>query len=263
MIEKSEILKMYLNGKSAYEILPLTDYKSVHSIYNIVRKNGHEVRIRAGVKNLYLKHNYFENVNTEHKAYWLGFLMADGCIEKRNKSQTSIGIEIKNIDKYLLEEWKKDIGTNNKIANTRKGCCRIRVHSNKMADDLSKYNIVPNKSHRENHIIKLKEPFMSPFIRGMFDGDGWIYMRKEYGNLTFGLCGTFTTMADIEEYLRYELKIPKVKVCNYKNKVPFFTHYSKNSLERIYKYLYTNSTIYLKRKKEIFDKIYANTEVTN
>lgn len=77
MISKEQIVDLYKNGKSAYEILPLTNYKCVQSIYQIIRKSGFTMRSKAGIKNSNLKHDYFNKIDTELKAYFLGLIYAD------------------------------------------------------------------------------------------------------------------------------------------------------------------------------------------
>lgn len=261
MISNEQIIELYKNGKSAYEILPLTNYKCVQSIYKIIRKSGFSIRTRAGIKNPTLKHDYFSKIDTEYKAYYLGLLYADGTIEIRDKSQPQLRIELKTNDKYILEILKNELQSDNKISDTKKGCCRFGVHSNQLVQDLSNYKIVPNKSHKLDRLITLDEPYMSHFIRGIFDGDGWVYKRQY--SLTIGFCGTKEAMESIEEYLRDKLDLLKVKVGCYSKKAPFFTHSSKISAKKIYDYLYNDSSIYLKRKKFIFDSVYANNEVTS
>lgn len=261
MINQEQIIELYKEGKSAYEILPLTPYAQVRSIYNLLKKHGVPIRSRAGNKNPNLVSNYFSVVDSEAKAYFLGLLYADGSIEVRKNSQTKIQLELNKNDGYIIELFKKELQSDNVISTTRHDCLRFSVHSNKIAEDLSHYMIFPNKSHRHDELRILDEPYMSHFIRGVFDGDGWVYERK-YG-LTFGICGTKEATESLERYLRLTLNIPKVKVASYENKVPFFTHSSKESVKKIYDYLYSNATIYLKRKKEVFDKAYANPEVTD
>lgn len=248
-MNQQNIINLYNEGKSAYEILEMTNYKSVNSIYNIIRKNT-TVRSRAGNKNPNLKHDFFDTIDTELKAYFLGFIMADGSITIRENSQPCLSIEIKKEDKYILEAFKKVIFTDNEISDCRKDCCRIRIHSNRLIDDLSKYNIVPNKSHLSNPLIIIPEPYMSHFVRGLFDGDGWIYKRK-YG-LNIGFCGTYESMISLEEYLRQQLDLPQIKVGQYKNKVPFFVHANKDSIRKLYDYMYKDATIYLHRKENKF-----------
>ena len=244
---------MYNEGASAYDILKFTKYKAPHSIYKILRKNGVNIRSKAGSKGMNLKADYFQVIDTEIKAYFLGFLYADGSISERADSQSCIRLEIKKGDSYLLNILKNELNSENIVTTVKGGCARFSVHSDQIAHDLAKYSIVPNKSHRQDKLTILPEPLMHHFIRGVFDGDGWIYQR-EY-SLTFGLCGTMTAMRQIANYLEKELELPKVQVKQYEEKVPFFTHSSKVSNVKLYDYLYRDATIYLKRKFEIFSQV--------
>jgi len=251
IMNKKQIIDLYNKGLSAYEILAMTDYKSVNSIYNILRKHT-DVRSKAGNKNPNLKHDYFNRIDSEAKAYFLGFIMADGSVTIRKNSQPCLAIEIKEYDSYLLELFKKELCTDNVIETTRKECKRIRVHSSQIVEDLSKYNIIPNKSHATNPAIILEEPYMSHYIRGLMDGDGWVYERQY--SLTMGICGTYELMGSIRDYLIKKLHLPNVQVNSYKDRIPFFTHQSIESIDKLYHYLYDDATIFLTRKKSVFDK---------
>ena len=178
--------------------------------------------------------------------------MADGCITIRKDSQPCLSIEIKERDSYLLELFKKELCTDNIIETTRKKCKRIRIHSNQIVEDLSRYNIIPNKSYATNPAIILDEPYMAHYIRGLMDGNGWIYQRQY--SLCMGICGTYELMESIRDYLAAKLNIPNVQVNNYEDRVPFFTHQSISSINKLYCYLYNDATIYLTRKKSVFNK---------
>ena len=90
-------------------------------------------------------HNTFEIIDTEEKAYWLGFLYADGCI---SKNQNIIQIALKRADKTHLEKFREFIGnTNNKITyskNTKS--YRFCFNSKKIKQDLIKLGCIPAKS---------------------------------------------------------------------------------------------------------------------
>lgn len=55
--------------------------------------------------------NYFTNIDTREKAYWLGMFYADGCVHS-NSNEISIGLK----DQEHIEKFKQAIGAiNNKI----------------------------------------------------------------------------------------------------------------------------------------------------
>lgn len=63
------------------------------------------------MKNKY-KTDYFNVIDTEKKAYFLGFIYADGCIYKRQKGNSleiSLNISIQSKDKEILEELEKEL----------------------------------------------------------------------------------------------------------------------------------------------------------
>lgn len=129
--------------------------------------------------------NYFEVINTEDKAYWLGFLYADGTIVKqpnREKSYT-IAITLKETDKYILESFIEKLESDYYLwENTINGSnyYRLTIRCMKMAQDLMKHGVVPNKTH----VLKFPNSetvpnfLMSHFVRGFFDGDGYVGIKK-------------------------------------------------------------------------------------
>ena len=149
-------------------------------------KNAVDLKInRLGLKKEKYTYNrdYFETIDSGDKAYWLGFIHADGSVsinEKLNSCELSIKLQGKDIEH--LKKFNKCIDGNNKIDIFNRQCnfndkyfdgCQIRLYSEKMVHDLAKYGIVPNKSL----IIgfpDIPNQFIPDFIRGVFDGDGCI-----------------------------------------------------------------------------------------
>lgn len=180
--ELNEIHEKYLNGVSL-EILSEEYSISVDNLANRVANNKWT---KAKKKTKYsCNENYFDTIDTEHKAYWLGFLMADGYITSKrvrpncgNESQC-VGFSISIKDAELFEKFKQDIESNHPVnfynvssgynQNTKVG--RILITSQHMVDSLKSYGMVENKT------LILKFPKISPdlipaFIRGYSDGDG-------------------------------------------------------------------------------------------
>lgn len=120
-----------------------------------------------------LKHDYFKIIDTKEKAYWLGFLFADGNVFK---NKVSITASLKD------EEWMKKyiniIGANpNKNYKfLQKSSGRIyyiiSIHSKELSSDLKNLGCLPRKSK----IIRFPKldnlELDKAFLMGYFDGDG-------------------------------------------------------------------------------------------
>ena len=189
--------------------------------------------------------------------------MADGNVMEREKSQPLIRIELNRKDKYIIEYFKQCLGTKNKIEETAKNCCTLRIHSRKMFLDLKKYGIVPNKTGHE--ILPktfIPKNLIHHFVRGFFDGDGWI-TNTHHGNrknvLNLGFCGGRSIILSLNDFFFDELKTKKLSVCD-RNTWYCIIYGSQSDVLKIYNFMYKDATIYLTRKKECFQSFYANTE---
>ena len=66
------------------------------------------------MKRIYtINENVFNEI-TEESAYWIGFLMADGCIATR-KSSPYISLRISEVDIEHIEKFRSFLGSNHKI----------------------------------------------------------------------------------------------------------------------------------------------------
>lgn len=131
--------------------------------------------------------DYFRKIDTKEKAYWLGFMFADGYVIlrlKRNNSKT-IGMTLSIKDELTLNSFIKTLGLNISYKNYFENkkfdengvlkifkYCRINWNHQEMANDLIDNGVVPNKSK----IIRLakldNDELYLAFLLGYFDGDG-------------------------------------------------------------------------------------------
>ena len=99
--------------------------------------------------------NYFENIDNEHKAYWLGFIMADGCLIKKHKNRNglTLSINLMSSDNLHLQKLIDDVGGNLRITYGKNPgskfisdgkevsirpskFCRLDINSKKLCNDL-------------------------------------------------------------------------------------------------------------------------------
>lgn len=215
-----------------------------------------------------LDENFFENIDNEKKAYWLGFIAADGCVSRnRNSLYLSIGLSARDIEH--LKKFKNDTGSSSKIiiydVANRKGqsykSCSIQIYNKKICSDLISHGIIERKS------LKLKfnqnfhnQELIKHFIRGYFDGDGCISVsKKEKNKVKFSLLGTQDFLDGCSRFLSEKIKIKYKNSKNYINRNYYELEWSgRINCKKILDYLYEDSNIFLDRKYKKYNEIYKN-----
>lgn len=198
--------------------------------------------------------NFFEIIDTEEKAYWLGFIAADGNIRK---DLHKMRIELNVQDKGHLEKFRTAINGNMPIkewTRQKNRSCYIEVNSVKLCTDLLQYGITPNKSLTLDIFFeKIPIELQHHFIRGYFDGDGSLNMYKkdgyEYWEINF--IGTKKFLTYIMNFFN---KKHKISTCGNNFR---FNFKKGNDIKDILDILYQDATIVLDRKKEKYDKFIA------
>lgn len=249
----ANIRAMYQEGYTAAEILPL--YKdriaTENSIIKIVKDAGIVPR-STGYRNIILHENFFDEIDTEEKAYVIGLLMADGCVLEGKRGRTdSWTITLKAEDRYMLERIKELVGSDNKVNYQKsKETYILTVSSQHMVEALAKYNITPRKSKTISFPYgTFPSELCRHVIRGLFDGDGCISGRR------CSFIGNAIVIPQIQDILIEQLGINKTKVHETNPDVWNFVFSAARDVEAFYHYLYDDATIYLTRKKARFEKL--------
>lgn len=263
-ISKEDIEKIigrYVLGETAEEIYKdfSNKLKSCDSILHLLKKNNIRRR-EAKRRSVISSHNYFEEINTEKRAYFLGLLIADGSVVKmKDNRNDSIRLELQESDKYIIEAFGKELGFTGKYVKTKCGYS-ISFSSKKMSSDLSKYGVVNNKTYIGTYLPLINEKLMPHLIRGIFDGDGTVYSDKN-NNFNWGFYGSDKICNEVQDYLSDKLEFSKNKVFN-KGTISFVYLHSKERTPKFYNYIYNSASVYLIRKKDKFNNYLANTELT-
>ena len=192
----------------------------------------------------------FDCIDSEEKAYWLGFLYADGNVSSTiNNVELSLSaIDTDHLEKYrrfLKNESPVRIGTvtcNGKIYSR----CRLAVTNKHFKEQLISLGCIPNKSL----ILKFPKGIFKyddlkyHFIRGYVDGDGCISFTKS-GRLALEIIGTKEFLSSIKEIFPAFSKLMRNK--KWKNNT-YFISCTCNKADKVITKLYKNSKIYLQRK---------------
>lgn len=232
------------------------------TILKVARENN---LIIKSSKKYNLNENYFSLINTEEKAYWLGFLYADGYVRQRKKGP-ELRLKLKLSDRYHLELFKKCLNSEHIIKDIISNvivngfthtsyCSTFSVYNGKIVDDLIKLGCINGKTF----ILKMpdiNEDLMNHFLRGYFDGDGSICIDKNNKNKLNFTSGSFEFLEQIQDiFLKNGIR--KLKITKYStyNRICWST---LSDITNIHNYLYKNSNIFLERKKKKINKIIIN-----
>lgn len=156
-----------------------------------------------------LNQNYFNNINNLDKAYWLGFIAADGCIQRKcSGNYLTISLNIK--DNHLLERLKNCLIYNGPLYYTKRREVILSVCSNQIVTDIEKIGITEKKSLTLQNIINNIPPiYRDVFITGYFDGDGTVGLYTQldkrdgryYTYAKIGLIGTKEFLEGLRNHL--------------------------------------------------------------
>lgn len=258
--QEDYIIKNYIESKDV-SMLSLSKLfgTSPQAIGKVIDSRGVTRKTLRSFRQIYeLNQNYFDVIDTEQKAYWLGFLYADGVI---NEDENLIRINLSRVDKHHLVKFREAVGSTHPIKPT-----------NKVTKNKTYYGsyIGFKSAHMVNKLVEkgcyqrmtlcglfptsdiIPEDLVRHFIRGYFDGDGSIhYTITGTGRRLYrvSIVGTLNIVDNIKYFLD-----STVKTESHPNKHVIQLG-GNRQCSRIFDYLYEGATVYLDRKKLIFDKM--------
>lgn len=266
--EELELVNCYasdseINFKKLKEKYPNSCPESSSTLKRWCEILGKEYQSKIFTKHKNLNKRYFENIFTEEQAYWLGFILADGYInEEHNVLTFSLGEKDKgHLKKFLKAINASDEEVETMITSAFGGAytrdnltARLTICGKDLIADLKKYGLKQAKSEKETPYIFENELLEKAYVRGIFDGDGYIRSTQ----LGFGFVGSYDTMNYIKDFClrRFGKIFEKVNVCSHGTIFRFATN-GKNSTKIFLDYLYSDASIYLDRKYDLYQKMYC------
>ena len=152
--------------------------------------------------------NYFENLDTENKNYWFGFILADGHIRKQDNM---LQIELNNKDVELLIKFKEHIKFEGNIEfNIERKSVKIRIFSENIFNDLIKHGCIQDKTLNLQFHLNIKDEYIHHFLRGYFDGDGSIKGVKNKEQFSISSTSEFNNK--YQEILIDKINLNKTKI---------------------------------------------------
>jgi len=151
------------------------------SVYNVLRNAGMDRRERLAGDNL----TYFDYINTPDKAYWLGFIGADGCVTGLDSGNPRLVIKLARKDREHLTILHRALQARRPIRDFEemsKGRKRpysaLTIYSGHVTEALGRHGVTPRKT---NTLDPWAGPatLMPHYWRGLIDGDGSITISSK------------------------------------------------------------------------------------
>lgn len=261
--DKENILKLYSEKYSGIKISEKLNLPQ-GAVYHYINSSGIARSNKENSRKYHIDHSFFKNIDTEEKAYWLGFIYADGYVSyRKNDKQKKIGIALSIKDKEHLELFNQCLKSTYPIKTYQSGgyssvmYSRINIVSDEMFDDLVSKGVSEHKTLTltfPNQSI-VPDEMIHHFIRGYFDGDGSFSKAAAHFKLGYmiKICGTREFLESIQDIFNLKTKLTKRKKDN-KNNWTLEIGAQKDVLN-FSNTIYQNATLFLKRKHDRYQEI--------
>lgn len=258
--EEAEIAKIYRVGNHSARAIALAYMCNGHTILDALKRQGIDTSARYVRKNLYHFNNHtFDKIDNEQNAYWLGFIYADGHI--RIDPPTLI-INLNSKDEAHLIKFNKFLDSDYPISKreigiTKDGIKRfgvsLHITDSHFALSLMRLGIVKHRINTYAMATQVPWHLLHHFIRGLFDGDGCIASQRP--EILF--CGSFELMNWLRLMLHDAIDTnPNQTISQtFASKHLFYLSYGgRLQVNKISDWMYYGATVWLERKRKLFDK---------
>jgi len=213
---------------------------------------GIEFRTPSQSRKLYsVRETVFEQIDTEEKAYWLGFLLADGYVGDEHTGRGRIELWLSEKDKGHIEAFGEFLQSTYPIrADAKRKACGISIASDKMHDDLIRWGCVPRKS-LVLRFPPLPFPLCVHFIRGYFDGDGSAFLSGTSKAPTISLLGNYEFLEAVDIQVFFGTNVNGTFHKHTKSAVYYLIYRGEFKAISVGKWLDHDAQAWLERKREI------------
>ncbi len=227
--------------------------------------------------------NYFDVIDTEEKAYWIGFIWCDGSVSSprkgRKNPEHSFRLSINYDDETHLTKFLNSLNSDNKIQRVKYNnkafkaknpyYSQVKINNAKFCEKLYYgYGLIPHRVNADKLIDEIPFELIKHFIRGVIDADGSIVLSKcENHSKRFKPAIQISTYSEINRFINDYL----IQVGLMKNKLKFYKRHEDRDYDcrrltiggwgqvySILNHLYNSANIYLDRK---YDKSVEVMEV--
>lgn len=251
-IKKDELQKRIAAGKTSAELAK--EFRCcVSTIDRLCHRYGIALPVikHARLRKKTFDTRFFKTINTEQKAYILGFISADGGRDRN----WGIKISLHPKDSELLYRFSEILKCNYKPVLVENGTrVKLSLYDVDMVKDLEKYGVVERKTFTLPFAKNVPENLIRHYLRGMFDGDGSFSRRNGQAHFVCGsesfVNGLLSWAKKTYGYALWSKKEGgKTRIAIRKREAPMVRD------------MYGDATIYLSRKKKLYDEFWSSNDI--
>ncbi len=204
--------------------------------------------------------HFFDVIDTEAKAYFLGLLCADGSISRENNN---FDVALLACDRSILRKFKVAIKHEGPIATrsangVAQEMARLIVSSRKLVDALISHGCGPRKSLTLRLPSTVPDELFHHFFRGYFDGDGGISISKNKGwknpHAQLSIIGSEPFCLALRDKMialyGFKMSLSKSSRCD----MWYLTSTGNGRAKAMADFMYKDATLSLTRKRRLFKR---------
>lgn len=260
--EKDKIIILRQQGLSVVEISKQINRHN-QFVTNCLKRENKFIKKETEYKRKYsVDINFFKEINTEEKAYIIGFICADGHIDRKTNR---IRIQLATYDEDILEKIKIALKSSHPISrgifenpykNSNNKLCYKSLLNISSVELVKSLSFIPdNKTYSLNSSIinNIPKDLIRHFLRGYFDGDGNILYGIKYSSGYKYLIQIAGNKEFLENtFQKYFPSNNKLYYYKTSRQCHSWKLSSREQVSKFLEYLYKDSNIYLDRKFEIY-----------
>lgn len=258
MRDMEKAIELYKNGTPLIQTCEMTGVAKT-TLHRQLKALGLMRSNKENSRRYDVDHDFFDRIDTEEKAYWLGFMYADGYITQSKSGQKAIAIALSRKDKYHLERFRDALKATYEVKDYTGNSygkkiqySRLWITSDKLYDDLKAKGVVEHKSlvlmFPSDQIVP--KELRHHFIRGYFDGDGsFSYTGIRDDTYVVKIQGTYEFLDDLRIYIGMPQKEFEKRWDDDKNSY-CYEFAAEADVKAFGDYIYKDATVYLERKYE-------------
>jgi hypothetical protein len=259
----AKIIGDYLSGKDTYDTANENNCSQTFVVNTLKRHNIPRRTTQFYTTKYIPNEKFFDIIDSEEKAYVLGFFYADGNNYIKGVHSYEVSVGLQEEDKLILEKMRDLLSPQTKLKFTDysdkgwKNQFKLKINSKLLSEQLTKLGCVTAKSLTLTWPEWLVDPELQRhFIRGYFDGDGSLWARQptETGQIDWGWqitsTNNFCTEAKklIGQYVNVHCS-QSLAHSNLDNNITATLSIGGNvQVKRVLDWMYKDATIYMDRK---------------